>query len=181
MSLYLGSSFNRAADWACHAPIIQTVFGNPVFTALLITAIAAIVVLAIYHRELKKCGTKRAVKALIYLGFVVMMVMFVHHYATNRIARDAINQRGVRDVFSSIDVSRAVGDPHAVPVYPMGFEPAQPRFGGAAFADDAAFADGAAFADDACGCGVAQPRPDNVAIDNGELVIQDVTLPATQI
>ena len=175
----LGGAVNGTAEWACSAPIIRTVISNPVFTALLITALAAIVVMSLYHYQIKRAGTKRATRALLYVFFIVTAVMFVHHYATMRIARDSTAQKGVRDVFSSIQQSRSIGVSSAVPVYPMGFEGVEVT-GGAPHADD-------------CGCAVAGgARPDNVAMSDGLLTandglldikdglldIKDVTLPA---
>ena len=149
----LGNAVNNAADWACSAPIIRSVVSNPVFTALLITALAAIVVMALYHYPIKRAGVKRGVRALLYVFLIVTAVTFVHHYAVMRIARETTQQKGVRDVFSSIQQSRDVGAPGTVPVYPMGYE--GPRFGGAELG-----------------------APDNVAVGDGALVIEDVVLPA---
>lgn len=169
----LGNAVNNAADWACSAPIIRGVVSNPVFTALLITALAAIVVMALYHYQIKRAGAKRGVRALLYVFLIVTAVTFVHHYAVMRIARETTQQKGVRDVFSSIQQSRDVGAPGIVPVYPMGYEGQRAAVGGAA----------AAAAEPDCGCPDAAARtggvrPDNVAADDGSLVIEDVVLPA---
>jgi hypothetical protein len=173
----LGNAVNNAADWACSAPIIRSVVSNPVFTALLITALAAIVVMALYHYQIKRAGVKRGVRALLYVFLIVTAVTFVHHYAVMRIARETTQQKGVRDVFSSIQQSRDVGAPGTVPVYPMGYEGQRAAVGGAAAA--------AAPPDTPdCGCpdagqtGGRGVRPDNVAADDGSLVIEDVVLPA---
>lgn len=170
----LGSAVNNAADWACSAPVIRGVVSNPVFTALLITALAAIVVMTLYHYQIKRAGVKRGVRALLYVFFIVTAVIFVHHYAVMRIARDTTQQKGVRDVFSSIQQSRDVGAPDIVPVYPMGYEGQRAAVGGAAAGPDTSD----------CGCPDAAirtggVRPDNVAADGGPLVIEDVVLPAT--
>jgi len=162
----LGSAINSAADWVCGAPIIRSIVSNPVYTALLITALAAIVVMAIYHYQIKRAGTKRAVRALLYVFLIVTAVVFVHHYAVMRMARETSQQSGVRDLFSSIQESRGIGAAGTVPVYPMGYEGQRGTVGGSAAE---------------CGCPDAARtgghRPDNVAEDYGPLVIEDVSLP----
>jgi len=161
----LGNAVNSAADWTCSAPIIRSVVSNPVFTALLITALAAIVVMSIYHYQIKRAGTKRGIRALLYVFLVVTAVTFVHHYAVVRIARDTTEQKGIRDIWSSIAQIREGGAVNSVPVYPAGYKGA--RVGGAP-------------ADSDCGCPDAERgRPDNIAADNlQQLEIKDVTLPS---
>lgn len=170
----LGNAVNGAADWLCSAPIIRSVVSNPVFTALLITALAAIVVMSIYHYQIKRAGSKRGVRALLYVFLIVTAVIFVHHYAVMRIARETSQQKGVRDVFSSIQQSQTFGTPGIVPVYPMGYE--SQRAGGVL---------GGAVADATADCGCPDARTGGVRADNvaeagdGLLVIEDVVLPAT--
>jgi hypothetical protein len=169
----LGGAINSAADWACSAPIIRSVVSNPVYTALLITAAATIIAMALYHYQIKRAGAKRAARALIYLFLVVAAVTFVHHYAVMRVAQETTQQKGVRDVFSSIQQSRDVGAVGSVPVYPMGYEGDRRATGGAA--------------DDDCGCSDAadggaradnHTRADNVAAAGpDDLNIRDVILP----
>ena len=174
----LGGAINASADWVCNAPIIRGIIGNPVFTALLITALAAIVVMAAYHYQIKQAGAKRGARTLIYTFILVTMVMFVHHYAVSRTARDSASQQGIRDVFSSIETSRSAGIHGGVPVVPMGWEndgAAAPITGGGGD----------------CGCPDAAPRlpggrPDNharaatnpraLALDD-DLIIEDVVVP----
>jgi hypothetical protein len=174
----LGSAINSAADWVCGAPIIRSIVSNPVYTAFLITALAAIVVMAIYHYQIKRAGTKRAVRALLYVFLIVTAVVFVHHYAVMRMARETSQQSGVRDLFSSIQESRGIGAAGTVPVYPMGYEGQRGTVGGSA-ADGGSAAGGGSAAE--CGCPDAARtgghRPDNVAEDYGPLVIEDVSLP----
>lgn len=163
----LGNAVNSAADWTCSAPIIRSVVSNPVFTALLITALAAIVVMSIYHYQIKRAGAKRGVRALLYVFLVVTAVTFVHHYAVMRIARDTTEQKSIRAVFSEIAQSQASGAGNSVPVYPMGHKGARIAVGGAS-------------ADSDCGCPDAEGgRPDNVAADDSRtLVIEDVMIPS---
>jgi len=113
----LGGAVNGLADWACSAPLIRSVVNNPVFTSLLITALAAIVAMALYGKQIKKGGNKRGCRALVYVFLLVTAVIFVHHYAVRGMARDVDHTAGVRAVYAGIEASRAVGG-GAVPVYP---------------------------------------------------------------
>ncbi len=115
----LGGAVNSAADWVCNAPIIGGIVNNPVFTSLLITALAAIVVMALYHNQLAHHSTKRAARAVLYVFMIVTAVTFVHHYAVMKTARESSSQKGVRDIFSSIQ--QQAGTSSLTPVVPMGF------------------------------------------------------------
>lgn len=176
MGFDLGSAINSAADWVCSAPIVRGVVSNPVFTALLIVSLAAIVVMALYHYQVKRAGLKKGVRAFIYVFLIVLAVQFVHHYAVLRCARQAAVQKGVRDVFTSIEQSRSSGAPGAVPVVPMGYEQPVPR--PLAAAPEVVTTGGAVTGGD-CGCPQVEGgvRPDNVAID-ADLVIEDVVIPS---
>jgi hypothetical protein len=102
----LGESVNSAADWVSRAPIIHTIVNNPIYTALLITALCAIVALALYSDALRNGGAKLAMRAALYFGLLVTAVMFVHHYAVTKSARETSQQKGIRDVFAGIQHSR---------------------------------------------------------------------------
>jgi hypothetical protein len=114
----LGNAVNSAADWACSAPVICGIVGNPVYTALLITALAAVVVMALYTSAVQRGGVKRAARAVIYVFLLVTAVTFVHHYAMRREMRSSEQQRGVREVFSGIRENRSLGAGGAFPVLP---------------------------------------------------------------
>ena len=114
----LGSAVNGFADWVCSAPLIRGVVNNPVFTSLLITALAAIVVMALYGKSVKHGGSKRGCRALVYVFLIVTAVIFVHHYSVLRMVRDTNHTAGVRAVYAGIEASRAVSGGGAVPVYP---------------------------------------------------------------
>jgi hypothetical protein len=152
----LGGTVNSAADWVSSAPIVRTIINNPVLTALLITAIVAVLVLGTYYDKVRQGGTKQAVRTTLYVFFFVSAVMFVHHYAVCRSARDATAHKGVRDVFAGIQASRDYEG--GTPVMPWGYE--APATGGAARAAN-----------------VAPPgeAPGDAA---DELVIEDIVLPS---
>jgi len=190
----LGGAVNSCAEWCSSAPIIRTIVGNPVFTALLITALIAIVVMGLYHYPIKQAGGKKGVRALLYVFLLVSAVMFVHHYAVMRGARDIATRKSIRDVFSSIQQSRESGIGTTTPIIPAygggnwAARPSSPEIatGGdcgcaAAAAPPVAGLGGTAHG----GRGRAGARPDNVAAEPparvalGGVVIEDVVLPAT--
>jgi len=113
----LGGAVNSAADWLSSAPIIHRIVNNPIYTALLITALVAVVALAMYRDKLKG---KKALKALFYTFFLTSLVVFVHHYAMVRSARETAEQYQARDIFAGVQSSRALGQEGIVPVVPMG-------------------------------------------------------------
>ena len=159
----LGGAVNSAADWACSAPVVRGIVGNPVFTALLITALVVVVAMAVYYRQIRRGGTRKAVKAVLYIFILVTAVTFVHHYAVARGARDAAAQKGMRDVFSSIQQSRESGIGAGTPVFPAGWAP-----------PPAAATGGATGGGGGCD-GPAGPRADNVA--GAPFSIEDVVVP----
>lgn len=116
-SFNIGGTVNSAADWLCNAPVIRGIVNNPIFTALLITALISIVVMSLYHYQIKRLGIKRGVRAILYTFFIVTAVTFVHHYAVVNITRERYQQKGVLDIHSSIRHSQISGS--SVPVYPM--------------------------------------------------------------
>lgn len=152
----LGGTVNGAAEWVSTAPLIRTVINNPVFTALLITAIVAVIVLGTYYDRVREGGAKKAVRTTLYVFFFVSMVMFVHHYCVCKTARDATAHKGVRDVFAGIQASR--DHEGGTPVMPRGYGEA--ATGGAARAANVA---------------PAGEAPDDTA---DELIIEDIVLPS---
>ena len=179
--LDIGGAINASADWMCSAPIIRNIVGNPVFTSLLITALTAIVAMALYNYPIKQAGGKRAVRALLYVFLLVTAVIFVHHYAVTHLAQETVQQKGVRDIFSSIKQSQEIGG--AVPVYPMGvptssFDPraeSNPNADGPR-AESNPNADGPRAGSGVTGGSNASWRPDNIAPD--ALQIRDVVVAA---
>jgi hypothetical protein len=113
----LGGAVNGFADWVCSAPLIHGVISNPVFTSLLITALAAVVVLSLYGKPVRHGDNKRGCRALLYVFLLVTTVIFVHHYAVMRAARDMDHTAGVRAVYAGIEASRAINGGGTMPVY----------------------------------------------------------------
>lgn len=121
----LGGCVNAFAGWLCDAPLVRGVAGSPFLTALVITALAAVVVLgtcggAAGRREPKKARAR----AFVYVLLLVTGLQLVHHCAVQREACRDATAAGVQSVFSSLEAVRAVGG-RDVPVYP-GRRPAPP-------------------------------------------------------
>lgn len=118
----LGCMVNGISEWICTAPIICKIVSNPVFTALLITAFIAIILISLYKPEIKHVGTNTAIRAILYIFFIITATLSIHHYSTLRLFGVSTHQKDVRDVFSSIQQSRDVGNLVSVPVLPMGWK-----------------------------------------------------------
>src|SRR5208337_5070627 len=84
MPFDVGGAVNAAADWLCGSALVKGIVNNPIFTALLLTAIAIVIILGMYYREFRSGGKKKMIRMTIYLLFAVAIVVFVHHYAVER-------------------------------------------------------------------------------------------------
>jgi hypothetical protein len=130
MGFDLGASVNAAADWVSRAPVVGAIVGNPVFTALLIVALAAVVLTATLGRALSAARPARKTRAAVYTFLLVLAVTFVHHSVVTREARAAVEQHGVRSVFAGIEQIRRGGFPSATS-HPAAFPGAAGAYQGA--------------------------------------------------
>ena len=108
MGFDVGDLLNRAASWLCSSSIVNKVISNPIWTSLLITALAMVVIMSQFHYSLRRAGWKRTTRIALYLLLVISAVVFVHHYASVHRLRGESMQEGVRNTFMSI--SGAGGD-----------------------------------------------------------------------
>ena len=118
-SLDIGAAVNSAADWASRAPIIKNIVSNPLITSLLITALAMIIIMSVFHHKIEKSKTKQIMKASLYVYLAVAAVMFVHHYVTLRSAQDNNMTEGVHQVFNDLRTSRTMigaADQYKIPI-----------------------------------------------------------------
>lgn len=201
MGFDVSHALDGAASWLCSSRLVSKIISNPIFTALLITALAMVVIMGVYHYCMRQGGWKKTVRMAIYLMMVISAVVFVHHYAVMARARNESLQAGVRSVFKSIS-DQGVSGSGEHPVTPGGSEgpstyPAganRPVIGGA---HPSAAATGGE-----CPCkgapvlgsspaafpaqrSVATPvpadlRPDNVALGDDDFIISDVVVPSTR-
>jgi len=119
MPFELGEAFNGGAEWVCASSAVYGALRNPVFTALLITALALIAVHAVYREALKGAGWRRGLKAGFWLVIGVSALVFVHYYALERSLQNSHASQGVRTVVESIHHSATTGGGYAV--YPGAF------------------------------------------------------------
>lgn len=151
MPFEIGKAFNGGAEWVCGSAMFG-VLRNPVFTALLITAVALVIVYAMYRHELEGTGRRRGVKTAFWLLLAVSALVFVHYYALERSLEKSHAAQGVQNVMNSIHHSATMGGGYTI----------QP-FGGNALHDDARAAAGAAMAMPAAASSTddeEEPEPD---------------------
>jgi hypothetical protein len=94
--LNIGAAVNSAADWVSDAPPIRAVVSNPLLTAVLLTAIAVVFVLAMRQ------SSRINFRAIIYMFIVTASVLFIHHRVVNRMVAEDSLQRDTRDIFNTI-------------------------------------------------------------------------------
>ena len=138
MSFEIGKTINGGAEWLCGSSLIFGTLSNPVFTALLTTALALIIIHVMYKDDLKGTGWRRGLKTGIWLAIGVSALVFIHYYALERRLRKGHASQGVRDVMASIHHSAATGGGYSVYSGPA------PAAGGYRDEDDDASAGGGA-------------------------------------
>jgi hypothetical protein len=114
MPFEIGKAFNGGAEWVCGSALVFKAMSNPVLTALLMTALALVILYAMYREELKAAGWRRGAKTGFWLLVGISALVFVHYYALQRHLQTAYVSQGVRTVMESIHHSAAVGGGYAV-------------------------------------------------------------------
>ncbi len=196
MGFDAGHTLDRMASWLCSSSIVNTVIGNPIFTALLITALAVIVIMSVLHYSVRNTGWKRITRMSIYLLLVVSAVIFVHHYAVlNRMKTETMMQNS-RDVFQSLGTVQGRGEHPVLPQSTTAVggdrDGLDNTENGSAGDDDSAEAPcpckGAPTIGAAALPGASSPapapsvssRPDNVELGEDGIMISDVMVPSTK-
>lgn len=155
--LELAKVFNGGAEWVCGSSLAFGLLRNPVYTALLITALALVIIFAFLRPLKSHVGWRLGVKTGFWLLLAVSAVTFAHYYALEHHLRQASAQRGVREVVASIHHTATTGGGYQV--YPS--EPSEPSG-----PEEEARSYG---------------RPNNVGVPEGEsLVLEEVVLPSSQ-
>ncbi len=162
---------NSVGDWACDSKLVRGVARNPIYTALLILALVAVVLMATYREPIRKGGGRKAARAFVYGLLLVVGVMAVHNYSVRREASETAAQKDMRDVFTSIEASRSVGNGAAV-----AYGGADARAGGPSSAPGSPKKLSGPRAPSSP-AGSAGPRPDNLSSGESWLDIDDVELP----
>lgn len=74
----LGDKVNSVADWVTTAPAVSAVIGSPLFTALLMTAIVAVIFMGIM--DVKNIAKKKMFKLVVYTFLAILGMLFVHYF-----------------------------------------------------------------------------------------------------
>lgn len=114
MPFELGSAFNGGAEWVCGSSAVFGILRNPVLTALLITALALIIIYAMFKDEIRQSGWRKGFKAGFWLLIGISALVFVHYYALERSLKKNAASQGIRRVMDSIHHSAAVGGGYSV-------------------------------------------------------------------
>lgn len=120
----IACAVNGVSERICKAKIVRSIAENPIFTALLITALVVIVIMAQYYYKIKKEGNTKLAKTVLYIFLLVTAVMFLHNYASEKLIKSTFDQQGLRDMFSSIQQTRDTNLYNSVPVIPSSYMPA---------------------------------------------------------
>jgi hypothetical protein len=164
----VGDTVNSFADWICRAPLIRGIVSNAFLTALLITALTAVIILSMYRVQMRTGGLKKKVRAFLYVFLVVIVFAFLHHYCVTSMMRDSIAKDGVREVFAGIEHSRTIGG-STPPEMPSAVE------GGDCGCGDEPLPSRVEAAARAIGAHRDNIRRDNIRLDD-DLVLEDVVL-----
>ena len=110
MSFDIGGGFNQLADAVYRMPIIGSAIASPFWAALLLTAVAAVIVLAVYHSSVRDVlRSQRGVRAFLYVFGAVLLITSLHYYATRATIGVGATRAGYRDVVDATESARATG------------------------------------------------------------------------
>jgi hypothetical protein len=127
MPYNFGESANGAASQLGGTPVLGALFGNPLATALLLTAVACIIALAVFGRPLAALRERRVARAALYFLAAATAIMFVHGHVMTSSTRQRAAQTSAREVVAGIQRAGVEGASEA----------AAPAFYGAAPLDGA--------------------------------------------
>ena len=166
MAFELGKTINGGAEWVCSSSLVFKTLRNPVFVALLVTALTLIIITVMNKEEMEGLDWRRKLKTCVWVTIGVSALTFVHYYALESHLRRGNSSQDRRDVMASIHNSAALGGGYAV------YAGSQ----GPSGAERGAAERGAPSA--------AEPRPSNVATydpatGGDDLVLEKVLLPSS--
>lgn len=118
MGFDASAALDSAASWLCSSRLVNRVVSNPIFAALLITAMAMVVIMSVFGYCARKAGWRKIARVSIYLLLVVSAVVFVHHYASLHRMRTEVAHQGARDVFNELGASVVGRGEHPVLSHP---------------------------------------------------------------
>ncbi|MDE2097672.1 MAG: hypothetical protein KGL39_10525 [Patescibacteria group bacterium] len=115
MGFDIGGAINSAADWLSSSAPVRGVVSNPVFTALLLTALVVTIVLSMYMSDIKRHGKKRILRMALLILAAITAVTFIHHNVMTRSLRAELKLKGVHDVFAGVAQSQQMNPPVIAP------------------------------------------------------------------
>jgi hypothetical protein len=123
MPFEIGNFINGGADRVSGSPFFSGILRNPVFTSLMITVLAMVIIYALFKRELRGTGAPKAVKAGFWLLLGVSAVVFLHYYVVDHSLKKSNRAQLAQDTVSTIySAEGGFGGTH----YPI----LEPRHGG---------------------------------------------------
>lgn len=111
----LSDAVNGAADKICNMVLVRRVVRNPLFTALLITALIAVIAMAFYGSSIRNSGLKKAARVFIYSLLATTAVSYLSYHTMSRMFSETERKEEMRNVFNGIELSRANSVTAAVP------------------------------------------------------------------
>ena len=113
--------FNDGAERLCRSSLVFGVLRNPVATALLVTAVALVIIFAMYRDALAGTGRHRGIKTVFWVTIAVSAIIFTHYYALECFLRKKQATDGMRTLVNSVYQSAGSG---------RGFSVTPRQFGG---------------------------------------------------
>ena len=102
MSFNVGESFEGGARKLCTITPIYSTLKNPIFTALLITVLALVIIFTFCLRDGKVKGWQSKARTGFWLMAAISAVLFVHYYALKKDLTARFKQSGVNDMMDEI-------------------------------------------------------------------------------
>jgi hypothetical protein len=134
MPLELGEVTTSFVDRVSDLPLARGILSSPPFTALLLTALVAVVLMGMYSPALRAAGPRHAFRAALYFFAGALFVLLAHHSLLTRSARTAaanLNAREVHERIARAGWPSAAGSPLSTgpePVAPQSVPPQPPAF-----------------------------------------------------
>ena len=105
MSIEIGRTINEATDWISEIPIVSSIIQNPIYTALLITALFVVIILTFYYTS----GFHKIMKCTLYFFLIILGIMYVHNYSIIKHTTATLGRQDVKNVFAAIQQNKITG------------------------------------------------------------------------
>ena len=102
----VGDVINSVSDWITKSPFLDSVISNPFTVSLLFTAIAVVVIMAVFHI---KPAAATLVRTSIYLYVITLLVMCLHQKSITRAVFSESRSSEVQAVVGGVIASQRGG------------------------------------------------------------------------